>query len=141
MTSFRFIKYEPYQEHRLGTVSNTITRGLKPVLWDPNPRPRSWHGSSDYIIKLYLIKKQQQDYIFFIQQPKCNMILNSLQFHLYTRHKQIKSYIPFSKWRNTNEKIFILQTVLKVIKLFVLFTTYNQETGRKNVVPDTEPFQ
>ena len=36
---------EPHQEHRLGTVSNTITRGLKPVLWDPNPRPRSWCGS------------------------------------------------------------------------------------------------
>ena len=36
---------EPRQEHRLGTVSNTITRGLKPVLWDPNPRPRSWCGS------------------------------------------------------------------------------------------------
>ena len=78
---------------------------------------------------------------FFIQQPKCNMILNSLQFHLYTRHKQIKSDIPFSKWRNTNEKIFILQTVLIVIKLFALFTTYNQETGWKNVVPDTKPFQ
>ena len=45
MTSFKSIKYEPYQEHRLGTVSNTITRGLKPVLQDPNPRPRSWHGS------------------------------------------------------------------------------------------------
>ena len=55
------------------------------------------------------------------------MILNSLQFHLSTRHEQIKSYIPFSKWRNTNEKIFILQTVLIVIKLFVFFTTYNQE--------------
>ena len=27
---------EPHQEHRLGTVSNNITRGLKPVLWDPN---------------------------------------------------------------------------------------------------------
>ena len=36
---------EPHQEHHLGTVSNTITRGLKPVLWDPNPRPRSWCGS------------------------------------------------------------------------------------------------
>ena len=36
---------EPRQEHRLGTVSNEITRGLKPVLWDPNPRPRSWCGS------------------------------------------------------------------------------------------------
>ena len=35
---------EPHQEHRLGTVSNEITRGLKPVLWDPNPRPRSWCG-------------------------------------------------------------------------------------------------
>ena len=38
--------------------------------------------------------------------------------------------------------IFILQTLLIVIKLFVLFTTYNrQETGKKNAVPDTEPFQ
>ena len=34
-------KDEPHQEHRLGTVSNNITRGLKPVLRDPNPRPRS----------------------------------------------------------------------------------------------------
>ena len=36
---------EPHQEHRLGTVSNNITRGLKPVLRDPNPRHRSWYGS------------------------------------------------------------------------------------------------
>ena len=92
--------------------------------------------------QLYLIKNNNKIIcFFFIQQPKCNMILNSLQFHLYTRHKQIKSDIPFSKWRNTKEKIFILQTVLIVIKLFALFTTYNQETGWKNVVPDTEPFQ
>ena len=59
------------------------------------------------------------------------MILNSR----YTRHKQIKSYIPFSKWRNTNEKIFFLQTVLIVIKLFVLFTTYNQETAGHGAIP------
>ena len=44
------------------------------------------------------------------------------------------------QWRNKNEKIFILQTLLIVIKLFVLFNTYNQETGKENVVPDTEPF-
>ena len=44
-TMLRFGRDEPHQEHRLGTVSNTITRGLKPVLWDPNPRPRSWYGS------------------------------------------------------------------------------------------------
>ena len=29
-------KHEPHQEHRPGTVSNTITGGLKPVLRDPN---------------------------------------------------------------------------------------------------------
>ena len=39
------------------------------------------------------------------------------------------------------KKIFIPQTLLIVIKLFVLFTTYNPETGKKNVVLDTEPFQ
>ena len=43
---------EPHKQHRLGTVSNTITRGLKPVLWDPNPRLRSWCGS--YTCKLCL---------------------------------------------------------------------------------------
>ena len=29
-------KYQPQQKHRLGTVSKTITGGLKPVLRDPN---------------------------------------------------------------------------------------------------------
>ena len=31
----RFVRDEPYQEHRLKTVSNEITRGLKPVLRVP----------------------------------------------------------------------------------------------------------
>ena len=44
-TVLKSVKDEPHQEHRLGTVSNNITRGLKPVLRDPNPRPRSWYGS------------------------------------------------------------------------------------------------
>ena len=35
----------PHQEHRLGTVSNNITRGLKPILRDPYHSPRSWYGS------------------------------------------------------------------------------------------------
>ena len=39
------------------------------------------------------------------------------------------------------KKIFILQILFIVIKLVVLFTTYSQETVKKNVVPDTEPFQ
>ena len=45
ITMLRSDKDEPHQEHRLGTVSNNNTRGLKPVLWDPNPRSGSWYGS------------------------------------------------------------------------------------------------
>ena len=44
-TVLRFERDEQQQERRLLTVSNTITRGLKQVLRDPNPRPTSWRGS------------------------------------------------------------------------------------------------
>ena len=43
--------------------------------------------------------------------------------------------------KQMKKKKKIIQTLFIVIKLFVLFTTYNLETGMKNVVPDTEPFQ
>ena len=45
ITMLKSDKDEPHQEHRLGTISNYITRGLKPVLREPNPRRRSWYGS------------------------------------------------------------------------------------------------
>ena len=69
------------------------------------------------------------------------MILNSLQFHLYTRHKQIKRYIPFSKWQNMNEKnnnIYSSNFIDSNQIICTFITTYNQETGKKNVVPNTE---
>ena len=45
ITMCRSDKNEPHKELRLGTVSNNITGGIKPVSRDPNPRPRSWYGS------------------------------------------------------------------------------------------------
>ena len=45
-------KYEPQQKHRLGTVSEKITGGLKPVLRVPNLALSFYHGSEHTVVQL-----------------------------------------------------------------------------------------
>ena len=75
---------------------------------------------------------------FKLRGLHCRTIYRYSNFpYLYIVLEKLHRTLPIYRYTVTP----LLQTVLIVIKLFVLFTTYNQETGTKNVVQDTEPFQ
>ena len=64
-------------------------------------------------------------------------ILSLLQLHLYTRHKQITSYIPIQNGGTRMKKKYSSN----LIDSNQIICTTTKKQVKKNVVPYTDPFQ